>query len=181
VTRWLIVLRAVNVGGVEKLAMADLRAALIENDFHNVTSHMIAGNIIVDSDLSAEDVRLCCNRILNERFNVSGERSIVRDLAALHHTIKSNPFREAAQYRPELLHVHFCATTPHPNAEMNLTSYKGAERLRLHGQHLFIDYINRTENSALTSRFLDTALGTAGTSRNWSTVLKCDELMRENT
>jgi uncharacterized protein (DUF1697 family) len=178
-TRWLILLRAVNVSGVEKLVMADLASALMEDGFHNVQSYLISGNIILDSALNADDVRLSCNRVLNMRFNLSGERCLVRDLASLHHTIKSNPFRDAAQYRPQMLHVHFCAATPQSNAEINLTSYKGVERLRLEGAQVFIDYVNGTENSALTPRFLDTALGTAGTSRNWNTLLQLGALMRE--
>lgn len=175
----LVLLRAVNVGGAAKLSMDELRSALIAAGFENVKTYVQSGNIILGSRLEAEDVRLHVDSMLNKLFNISGERSIVRDCVTLNRTIKSNPFREAALQRPNLLHVHFLSAQPLPHAETNLTSYKGAERLRLDGQQLYIDYVNGAGQSALTGRFLESALGCPGSSRNWNTVLKLAELMGE--
>lgn len=175
--RLIILLRAVNVGGTANLPMESLRLALTAADYHNVKTYIASGNIILDTALTAEDVQLQVNGILNSRFNISGERSIVRDSVAFNRTIKTNPFRDAAQQRPTMLHVHFLSSQPQPHAETNLTSYKGAERLRLDGPQLYIDYVNGAGQTALTGRFLETALGTSGTSRNWNTILKLSEML----
>ena len=178
--RFLILLRAINVGGTAKLPMEELRVALTAEGFHNVRTYIASGNIILDTVLHEEDICLQVNDLLNKQFNISGERCIVRDGVALSRTIKSNPFRDAAQQRPNMLHVHFLSSQPLPNAETNLTSYKGPERLRLDGQQLFIDYGNGVGQSALTGRFMETALGCSGTSRNWNTILKLAEMLEEN-
>jgi uncharacterized protein (DUF1697 family) len=179
VKRFLIVLRAVNVGGTAKLPMDDLRLALTAEGFHNVKTYIASGNIILDTTLNEEDVRLQVNSLLNGQFDISGDRCIVRDGTALNRTINTNPFPDAARQRPNMLHVHFLSDAPLANAETNLTSYKGAERLRLDGRQLFIDYGNGVGQSALTGRFLETALGCTGTSRNWNTVLKLAEMLNE--
>lgn len=175
--RLLILLRAVNVGGTAKLAMDGLRLALTDAGYQNVRSYIASGNIILDTERDAEDVRLQVNSILNSQFNISSERSIVRESNDIKRIIKSVPFRDAAQQRPNLLHVHFLSSQLHPNAETNLTSYKGGERLRLDGQHLYIDFVNDVGQSALTGRFLEAALGSSGTARNWNTVLKLADML----
>jgi uncharacterized protein (DUF1697 family) len=174
---WLVLLRAVNVGGTAKLTMEDLRASLTACGFSNVTTYIASGNITLKSELGAEEVAQSVNAVLNTQFNISGERSIVLTSAALRRVIKSNPFRDAAQNRPHMLHVHFLAKAAQANAEMNLTSYKGLERLRLDGHCLYVDYVNGAGTTALTGRFLETALGTTGTARNWNTVLKLVEML----
>jgi uncharacterized protein (DUF1697 family) len=175
-TRRIILLRAVNVGGTAKLPMAELRDALTAAGFENVQSYIASGNVIADHTLDAEEMRTTINGILNAEFKLSGERCVVRDVTALERIIKTNPFIDAAQARPEKLHVHFLMSHPQSNAEWNLTSYKGPERLRLDGQQLYIDYVNGAGESALTARFLETALGTTGTARNWNTVTKLVEM-----
>jgi uncharacterized protein (DUF1697 family) len=174
--RHIILLRAVNLGAIAKLPMEDLCAALTSAGFENVQSYIASGNVIVDTELSAEETRTSINAILNTQFNISGERAIMTDQAALVRIIKSNPFPEAAQHRPNMLHVHFLSAPPIGNAELNLTSYKGPEKIRLNDQQLYVDYINGAGTSALTGRFLETALGTTGTARNWNTVLKLAEM-----
>lgn len=174
--RHIILLRAVNLGAIAKLPMEELRAALTSAGFENVQSYIASGNIIVDTELSAEETRTNVNAILNTQFNISGERSITTDHGTLVRVIKSNPFKDAAQYRPNMLHVHFLSSPPISNAELNLTSYKGPEQMRLNDQQLYVDYINGAGTSALTGRFLETALGTTGTARNWNTVLKLAEM-----
>jgi uncharacterized protein (DUF1697 family) len=179
VKRLLVLLRAVNVGGTAKLPMDAFALSLTDAGFLNVKTYIASGNVILDTEAGEEDVRLHVNRILNSQFNISGDRSIVRDGTALNRTINSNPFQDAARQRPNMLHVHFLSDAPLANAETNLTSYKGAERLRLDGRQLFIDYGNGVGQSALTGRFLETALGCTGTSRNWNTVLKLAEMLNE--
>jgi uncharacterized protein (DUF1697 family) len=177
--RFIILLRAVNVGGTAKLVMEDLRNALASVGFDNVQSYIASGNLIVDTTMDAETTRIESDAILNSKFNISGERSLVRDVTAFERIIKTNPYRDTAQFRPEKLHVHFLSAPPQDSAETNLTSYKGPERLRLDGQQLYVDYVNGAGTSALTGRFLETALGTSGTARNWNTVLKLAEMARE--
>lgn len=179
-TRWVVLLRAVNVGGTAKLPMEEFGTALESEGFTKVESYIASGNIALESDQDAEFIRTRIDTLLNTTFKLSGERSLLRDAATLDRLIKQNPFPSAAANNSSFLHVHFLKHAATAQAELNLTSYKGPERLRLHGDHLFIDYPGGAGQSALTARFLETALGTTGTARNWNTVLKLAEMARGN-
>jgi uncharacterized protein (DUF1697 family) len=174
--RHIILLRAINVGATARLSMDDLREVLTAEGCENVRTYIASGNIVVDTVSDAEAMRIGVNTILNTRFNISGERSIVVDQPTLLRIIKSNPFKETAQHRPQMLQVHFLSSQPSESAELNLTSYKGPERLRLAGQQLYVDYVNGAGTTSLTGRFLESALGATGTGRNWNTVLKLAEM-----
>lgn len=175
-TVWVGLLRAVNVGGNAKLKMAELRDALVGEGLTDVETYIASGNLVFTSDYDATALTSGIDSLLNTRFNISGARTVMRELADLQDLVAGNPFREAAKLRPNMLHVHFLSGPAHPNAEINLTSYKGVELLRLHGQHLYIDYPNGVGESDLTLRFLEMALGASGTARNWNTVMKLRDL-----
>ena len=174
-------LRAINIGGAAKLDATDFCAALTAFGFEYVQSAGISPNFIFDSALDTETALAGINSILQTQFKISGERTVLRDHLGLERLIKTNPFKDAVASRPEKLHVLFLSTPPQSNAETNLTSYKGPERLRLDGHNLYIDYINGASDTALTARFLETALGTNGTARDWNTVMKLVEMARTNT
>ena len=176
-TRWLALLRAVNVGGTGKLEMEDLRAALTEAGLAKVESYGASGNVVFASDLAEDALLSLITGILQTRFRLSGERALLRSSLAVARTIKLNPFPDAVTFRPSDLHVHFLHKPPLENAALNLTSYKGRERLRLDGQQLYIDYANGSGTSDLSPRFLEMALGTQGTSRNWNTVTRLHEML----
>jgi uncharacterized protein (DUF1697 family) len=176
---FIVLLRAVNVGGTAKVPMQDLREALMAAGFSNVRTYIASGNIYLDSDLGADAVCTEVDNVLNTKFGVSGARSIVRDVVMLKRVLKANPFLDAAQHRPQMLHVHFLASAPVAHAETNLTSYKGPERLRLDGLHLYVDYVNGAGSTSLSGRFLETALGVVSTSRNWNTVQKLADLVTD--
>ena len=55
-TRYVGLLRAVNVGGTGKLPMADLRAMCAEIGFADVQTYIASGNVVFDSDLTAGDM-----------------------------------------------------------------------------------------------------------------------------
>ena len=177
-TRWLALLRAVNVGGTGKMIMEDLRAALTEAGLQNVESYIASGNIVFEAEAGADDLRGLFNNILATRFNVTGERTLLRSSSDMKRVVRMNPFPDAVKFRPSDLHVHFLHKPPFEQASLNLTSYKGRDKLRLEGQHLYIDYANGSGATDLSPRFLETALGTQGTSRNWNTVLKLQEMLQ---
>ena len=47
------------------------------------------------------------------------------------------------------------------------------------GRHAYIVYPDGIGRSRLTNKLIDSKLGTRGTGRNWNTVLKLADLVRE--
>lgn len=56
-TRYLVLLRGINVGGKNKVPMAPLRALLEELGYSNVSTYIASGNVILSSDRPAGKIK----------------------------------------------------------------------------------------------------------------------------
>ena len=65
-----LLLRGINVGGKNKLPMADLRALLTELGFADVRTYIASGNAIVRSPYAATEARERIEAALPERFTL---------------------------------------------------------------------------------------------------------------
>ncbi len=70
--RHIALLRGINVGGNNKVPMAELRAALENDGFTAVQSYIASGNILLSADgTSLEEVQMRFERLLETTFSVS--------------------------------------------------------------------------------------------------------------
>lgn len=68
--RYVALLRGINVGGRNKMAMADLRAAFEAHGFAEVTTYIQSGNVLFDSDAPASTLENGIEGLLERRFGV---------------------------------------------------------------------------------------------------------------
>lgn len=71
--KYLILLRGINVGGKNKVAMAELRQLLTNAGFVNVMSYINSGNIILESSKDAQEVRQKIQNVLSKNFTLDRE------------------------------------------------------------------------------------------------------------
>jgi uncharacterized protein (DUF1697 family) len=76
---YVILLRGINVGGKNKISMAELKLFLEELGFTHVTTYIQSGNVILRSPLSAEAIQTLIEEGLPKRFQL--DSSIIRILA----------------------------------------------------------------------------------------------------
>src|SRR3569832_2338061 len=88
---FVILLRAVNVGGFGKLSMADFREILSGLGFKNVQTYIQSGNAVIDSDGSDASVTTSVTKTLQKRLGAPVD-VIVRTHNQLDSLIKNNPF-----------------------------------------------------------------------------------------
>lgn len=81
-TTYLVLIRGINVGGKNIVPMTELRSFLQELDFSNVTTYIASGNVILQSDLSANEVQTRIERTLPERCRLDSK--LVRVLVLTH-------------------------------------------------------------------------------------------------
>ncbi|WP_229074617.1 DUF1697 domain-containing protein [Actinoplanes sp. DH11] len=67
-TRYAVLLRGINVGHNHRIAMADLRAALTDAGYGNVATLLQSGNVVLDSDRPAAELRPELERLLADRY-----------------------------------------------------------------------------------------------------------------
>ena len=71
--RFVVLLRGINVGGKNKLAMAALKACLEELGYTNVVTYIASGNVVLESKKSARAIEAEIQRVLPKQFKLDSE------------------------------------------------------------------------------------------------------------
>ncbi|WP_415976409.1 DUF1697 domain-containing protein [Rhodococcus sp. 077-4] len=89
-SEWVVLLRGINVGGIN-IKMADLRAALHAAGFGQIRTTLATGNVVLESPLDSDALKTEVEAVLAEAF---GYRAwvIVSDVSALRAVVDSYPF-----------------------------------------------------------------------------------------
>jgi uncharacterized protein (DUF1697 family) len=172
---FVVLLRAVNVGGTAPVPMPAFRAACEQAGLQNPSTHLASGNLVCRSDAEPAEVRAIVATILEKSFQLTGDRVFVRSLQQWEDIAAGNPFPDAAADRPGALQVHVFDDKTPPGA---LDGFTGPERIHVSDQRLYIDYPNGIGRSKLTQAVLDRALRVPSTGRNWNTVLRLRDKAR---
>jgi hypothetical protein len=92
-TAYLVLLRGINVGGKNKVPMAELRKLLEGLGFESVSTYIASGNVFLDSDLSASKVAEAIEAALPKAFKLDADHIKVAVLTAddLEAVVKNRP------------------------------------------------------------------------------------------
>lgn len=171
-------LRAVNVGGRAMVAMADLRAMLVDLGFAGARTLLQSGNLVFRSTAGGAKLEALLQAELAKRFGLRTD-VFVRTAAEWTEIVAANPFPEAAERDPGHLLVMPCKEAPSAAAVRALqASIAGSERVRAVGKQAYLVYPDGIGRSKLTMAKVERGLGTHGTGRNWNTVLKLGALTK---
>lgn len=72
-TTYLILLRGINVGGKNKVSMAELKNCLEELGFSNLSTFINSGNVFLTSDKPAEEIKAQIEAVLPKTFRLDSE------------------------------------------------------------------------------------------------------------
>lgn len=170
---YVALLRGVNVGGRNLVAMADLRRLLEGLGFTNVRSLLQSGNLIFQSKRRAgETLERLLEVETEKRLDVAVDYH-VRTADELKAIVARNPFPDEAERDPSHLVVLFLKKAPEAKSVQALQSaIQGPEIVHAVGKQLYVVYPAGIGTSKLTNTLIDKKLGARGTARNWNTVLK---------
>lgn len=167
-TRYIALLRGINVGGVI-LPMAELRAICQTAGLRNVRTYIQSGNVLFDSP--EEEGHLVT--LLEARLQAHKARQIrvvIRTGKELEAILSGNPFPHAPGARVGVL---FLPEAPPADLLKDL-DIQGREEVIARGRELLIHYPDGMGRSKLK---LPKAVA-GGTMRNMNTVAKLEELSR---
>ena len=174
--RYVALLRGVNVGGRNKLPMADLRDIFAEAGCAAVQTYIQSGNVVFEAtqDL-AERVPEIVTLVIRRRFDIE-TAVIVRSREELRQVADSNPFDTSGD--PRLLHVAFLQDTPGAESVTRLDPDRSPpDAFAVRGRNVYLHYPNGVARSKLTNEYLAAQLQTVSTTRNWRTVLTLLEMV----
>jgi uncharacterized protein (DUF1697 family) len=180
-TVYVSMLRAVNVGGTSRIKMEALRAVYESLGFGDVRTLLQSGNVLFRSNLT--DRRALVKRITQElerhlRLKVV---VILRTLAEVATIVERGPVLSPRADNRKLL-VMFLSDVPGAAAQAALTKWHKSkemnEMIELRGPEIYLYYPDGVGRSKLTSAVIEGKLDTAGTARNWNTLVKLVEAGR---
>jgi uncharacterized protein (DUF1697 family) len=164
-----VLLRGINLGSRNRVAMPKLRAALEDAGFDDVQTYLQSGNVVLSSGLTPAKVAAKCKRQIAESFGLDVE-VLVRSKAQLAAIVKLDPLGKVAS-DPKRYQVTFLAAKPKREVVERLEALAaGKERLAAHGRELYAWHPNGVGRSKLAAGLAAKDLGVAATARNWATV-----------
>lgn len=173
------VLRAINLGAHNRIAMSALRAMLETLGFDDPKTLLLSGNIVFRSAQGS-------SAALEEMLEAASAKHLkvttdyfVRSAKEWRAIVAANPFPQQARSDPGHL-LMMCLRDAPSAAQVTALqdSIAGREIVTAKGKHAYLVYPDGVGRSKLTIQKIERALGTRGTARNWNTVLKLAELAR---
>jgi uncharacterized protein (DUF1697 family) len=177
VSTWVLLLRGINVGGKNKVPMSELRGLLEALGCGVVQTYIQSGNaVLTATEALASRLPESLGEAMTERFGFRVP-VVVRAGPDLERIVAANPFL-ATGVEPRQLHVGFLADAPDAAAIARIDHDRSPpDRLVVRGREVFLHLPNGVGRTKLSNAYLERALGTTSTVRNWRTVLALVELV----
>lgn len=165
-TRYVALLRAVNVGGTGKLPMADLRSMCSDAGFARVETYIASGNVVFESHAAAPKVKseLEARLLAYVGKPVGVALRTAPEMVAI---LEANPFPDA---EPKHTYVIFLDKRP-PRDALDHAVGRRDEEMRLGDREIFVHY-----GSGMGRSKLGIPAARTGTARNMNTVAKLAEI-----
>lgn len=167
-------LRAINVGGRNKVKMDALKGAFAAAGCRDVQSYIQSGNVVfeasaADQSALSKEIQIRLNRL------VGGEVVVIfRTLRHLEGLVASDPFKELAVRGDTKQYVAFLAGRPKAWPDFPLEEPKEVLQAftRTQNDVLIVSGRKKSGFYGFPNNFIEKTLGVPATSRNWNTVTK---------
>lgn len=168
-TRFLALLRGINVGGNKKVPMAELRTLAEKLGHTAVATYIQSGNLVFTASGSAAKHEAALERALAQHFGFPVE-TLVREAQAWNAILAANPLGKVAEKDPAHLLLGLAKEPLRKQVLAELREKaQGAERVEVAGGALWLHYATGVARSKLTPAVLDRCAGSTVTARNWRT------------
>ena len=172
-TRYVALLRGINVGKARQVAMPRLAELLTSAGHGDVRTHRRSGNVLLTSALGEQELAAALAGAIEAEFGFAVP-VVLRTGADLAAVVEHDPLGGSAT-DPSRYSVTFLPTAPDPTRVAALPPPE-AGQYAVHGRELYLWLPDGMARSPMATWPWDRLLGVAGTNRNWNTVRKLAEL-----
>jgi uncharacterized protein (DUF1697 family) len=174
---YIALLRAINLGAHNRIAMADLKSMLEKVGYVDPKTLLVSGNAVFGCDRSScRQIEAALEAASTRHLKVTTDY-FVRSAQEWQSIIGANPFPKEAKADPARMVMMCLRDAPSPAQVKALQlAIKGREVVKAVGKQAYFLYPDGQGRSKLTIAVIEKALGTRGTARNWNTVLKLGDL-----
>lgn len=177
---YVLLLRGINVGGKNKLSMADLQATLETLGYQNVSTYIASGNIIIRSDKTPAAIKKEVETMLPQTFKLDSEliKVLVVSLDQLQAIVDNRPKGFGDQ--PDNYHSDaiFLMDVDVADALAVFNPRDGVDKVWPGVGVVYSQRLSAERTKSRLSAIMLSPLYKSMTIRSWNTTVKLLELMR---
>ena len=180
---YLVLLRGINVGGKNKVPMAELRKVLEGLGFENVSTYIASGNVFLDSDLSAAEVATKIEAALPKAFKLDAKLIKVAVLSHddLEAVVAKRPKGfggEPAKYHSDAI---FLMGVDAGEAMAVFSPREGVDMVWPGKGVIYHQRLSAQRTKSRLNRIMSTPIYASATIRSWQTTIALLDLMRSRS
>ncbi|WP_374966464.1 DUF1697 domain-containing protein [Lysinibacillus sp. RS5] len=182
-TIYIALLRGINVGGHNKIIMAELRSSMEQLGLQNVKTYIQSGNILFESNEHEDILQKKIHDKIKEDFAISSV-VVIRTAEELQQIVRQSPFSEeevseaSNSSKGECLHVALLPASPTKvDRDKFLTFTNERELGVINGRDVYLLFYDSIRNSKLINNLKK--LEVPATVRNWKTLMKLSNMVEE--
>ncbi len=179
--KYVVLLRGINVGGRNKVAMASLKKCLEELGFSNVSTYIASGNVILESDKSTDEIKARLEEALPESFDLDDAliKVLVLTRNQLQAIIDNKP--EGFGEQPEKYHSDaiFLMGIDSVYAIALFNPREGVDKVWPGDGVIYSQRLSSQRTKSRLSKIMATPAYKSMTIRNWSTTTKMLEILKK--
>ncbi len=171
-TKWILLLQGINVGGQKRMPMPELQSLLAGLGLQSVRTYIQSGNAVFSSPEADRAVlgEMIGNAIA-EKFGFATP-VFLRTAAEMARVAGENPFLTARSEDPAFLHVTFLSAPLTPEARAGLTAPAGIPDEMAPGlEEIYLFCPQGYGRTKLNNAFFERKLDQKVTTRNWNSVM----------
>lgn len=181
-SKYVALLRGINVGGNKLIKMAELREVFTRLGFKNVRTYIQSGNVIFEAtDSNLEKVTKKIEKAIHQSLGHE-VTVILQTVAALKDSVKGNPFKSIESEDDVVRFITFMSAEPSKPQRLPFVIVKeNAEVLAIRNRTAFLACRRKPNGMfGFPNAFFEKELGVAATTRNLRTVTKLLELAEKD-
>lgn len=175
-TIYIALLRGINVGGHNKIKMADLKSLLEGMGLQKVKTYIQSGNVLFESNVEEDQLRLQLEGEIQKTFGFPVP-VILRTAEEYERIIRECPYSTEALKEGESVQIAFLGGEPSQDGINHLHNFKSNnDECKVIGKDVYLYFRQSIRDSKLATQL--PKLGVPATVRNWNTVMKLDTMVK---
>jgi uncharacterized protein (DUF1697 family) len=172
-TRWVCLLRGINVGGNNLIKMTELAACLLDAGLGNVTTYIASGNVLFEhSDVKPEKLEALIEKTLSKRFGYES-KVVLRSHDQLERIIEKRPKgfgSDQEKYRYDVMFLKDHVSAKEALAAMPIK--EGVDKIVAGDGVLYASRVAARASQSKMARITQLPVYKHLTIRNWNTTAK---------
>lgn len=177
--KYLVLLRGINVGGKNKVPMADLKNCLENLGFSDISTYIASGNVLLNSDQDKHQIKTMIEQALPNCFHLDDEivKVLVVSKSQLQTVIATKP--EGFGEQPDVYHsdVIFLIDVPVSQVISIFNPREGVDNIWAGESVVYSQRLSSKRTKSRLNKIMSSPFYKYMTIRNWNTVTKLADMI----